>query len=853
MARVKANNNFWKKKRAASNLEESKTNSIDTIKRKFNRRGQKLPVNAKINSAVSVDEVSLTGATANIKELNNNDYDGIATKSQEDGGEQKIYKRKLIPNPLHRFASVNHVITLAVLDAQEINYTGLVVRNGPKYPVAQTAGRVGRDPTAFGNIGLNLELLVDNINIDSVVAPTPQNRQAQATKITFDVIEPFSIGVFFQAMKVQAIKAYGPEADYLRVPFALIIDFNGYDDDGNRVKDDVNLRKLRRVIPIGMRNVEMNASQGGGRYSCQAYPFNEMGLRDAFVSIKKQVTLTGSTIHELLQSGKDSLMNQLNSIGTEKKAKQKKNKEGETAEEIPHESTVIFFPDPFGVDNATLVPSEEDIAALNEDRAVMVRAGPPNVMEPTSVFSEARSTDKQLTTIFSTGQSAQVNVSNFLGSTEGDGGGLRLNQGKGQSYLGNKIGASKMLTNNTNPFNKKQFADADVVFDKKTNTYNRGKSSTTFLDNKITMKFEKGTKVTDIIENVIMFSEYGQSIGRTLETNKSKAPFVPWFRIHPQCWQLRDSFVRQHTGKDPVVFTYNVIPYNVAESMFVDPTDFAKGYDLLQSSVRKKYDYIYTGTNQDILNFDINYRFTFFDAQRERPNKTSNQGDRGDGDTTETNVITGKDSKFNYMPRSQKVISSGTPIAISQDTNERASGLDVDSPEVQIARQFNEKIVNSDVDLLQLRLRIVGDTYFLPNSGMGNLVVADLRNRNSAIEFGDNEMNYLNTQVHVEVNFNTPVDINEQTGDINLGTIQSSEQKQNIKLGVFSAIYRVTKVQSEFVAGKFEQDIELVAPQSMTLGQKETKGSSEATTKKTVEESKNNVNKRKKFRGVRQN
>ena len=271
MARVKANNNFWKKKREASNLEESKTNSIDTIKRKFNRRGQKLPVNAKINSAVSVDEVSLTGATANIKELNNNDYDGIATKSQEDGGEQKIYKRKLIPNPLHRFASVNHVITLAVLDAQEINYTGLVVRNGPKYPVAQTAGRVGRDPTAFGNIGLNLELLVDNINIDSVVAPTPQNRQAQATKITFDVIEPFSIGVFFQAMKVQAIKAYGPEADYLRVPFALIIDFNGYDDDGNRVKDDVNLRKLRRVIPIGMRNVEMNASQGGGRYSCQAY------------------------------------------------------------------------------------------------------------------------------------------------------------------------------------------------------------------------------------------------------------------------------------------------------------------------------------------------------------------------------------------------------------------------------------------------------------------------------------------------------------------------------------------------------------------------------------------------------
>ena len=87
-----------------------------------------------------------------------------------------------------------------------------------------------------------------------------------------------------------------------------------------------------------------------------------------------------------------------------------------------------------------------------------------------------------------------------------------------------------------------------------------------------------------------MFSEYGQSIGRTIERNKEPTPFVPWFRIHPQTWQLKDAYVKSHTGRDPVVFTYNVIPYRVAESMFVDPTDFTKGYDLLQASVVKKYD-----------------------------------------------------------------------------------------------------------------------------------------------------------------------------------------------------------------------------------------------------------------------
>ena len=91
-----------------------------------------------------------------------------------------------------------------------------------------------------------------------------------------------------------------------------------------------------------------------------------------------------------------------------------------------------------------------------------------------------------------------------------------------------------MFTSGTNPFNKKKFEDADVVYDKQTKTYNRGKSPTKFLDNEITMKFEKGTKVTDIIENVILLSEYGQSIGKTIENNKRAHVLVPWFRIHPK-------------------------------------------------------------------------------------------------------------------------------------------------------------------------------------------------------------------------------------------------------------------------------------------------------------------------------
>ena len=71
------------------------------------------------------------------------------------------------------------------------------------------------------------------------------------------------------------------------------------------------------------------------------------------------------------------------------------------------------------------------------------------------------------------------------------------------------------------------------MYDKQTKTYNRGKSSIKFLDNEITMKFEKGTKVTDIIENVILFSEYGQSIGKTIENNKRRTSLCPGLEYIP--------------------------------------------------------------------------------------------------------------------------------------------------------------------------------------------------------------------------------------------------------------------------------------------------------------------------------
>ena len=51
--------------------------------------GTKEVCSIKINNAVSVDEVALTGATAKVKEFEHEGSVAVVTKSQDDGDEQK--------------------------------------------------------------------------------------------------------------------------------------------------------------------------------------------------------------------------------------------------------------------------------------------------------------------------------------------------------------------------------------------------------------------------------------------------------------------------------------------------------------------------------------------------------------------------------------------------------------------------------------------------------------------------------------------------------------------------------------------------------------------------------------------
>ena len=245
--------------------------------------------------------------------------------------------------------------------------------------------------------------------------------------------------------------------------------------------------------------------------------------------------------------------------------------------------------------------------------------------------------------------------------------------------------------------------------------------------------------------------------------------------------------------------------------------------------VQKKYEYIYTGLNQDILDFEILYRFAFFKQTPSQYNKTANTSIVGDNESLDN--ATAKKTEQTYGQKSSigpNANSNPTNVGADQDKS-RQVGTGSESPELKIAREVNENIVSSDVDLFELNLRIVGDTYFLPNSGMGNYVskVVDRREiyneegqkRTVAAVFSnaDGEAALINGQILVEVDFKTPIDLGKE-GDMEFASFTSNTTTSD-KLGEFSGVYRVTNIVSHFRQGKFEQEVKMIRPQNMELQQ----------------------------------
>ena len=742
------------------------------------------------------------------------------------------------PNELSDFSTMNVNLEFAVLSAEEINDPdGTYRKNGPKNVVIRNGG-IGSETkvrTAYESaLGKDVEFFLDDIEWTSLINETG-NTNAQ--KFAFTVLEPYSMGLFLQALQLAATSS--GYKDYIGAPVLLTIDFLGYDENNNSGRAPY----ARRMIPVRFTSVTFETNEAGTTYSCEALAWNDIALMDLVQSVNTDLTISGTTVQEILQSGIESLAASLTQREIDQQAAGIKstgdqfvvmfpttkssadtnpvtasgNTGGGSATIDPYQITgsqrrdlLEYYNSIRGERNAERLQNAppglqreriaeqiaaeeaEYQAALNPDAGDPRRGtGYPPGIGPRPVVPVPPGFDSYVSE-FETRIAQQSQI------------GQRIREFAESAPQTSAIGKGKIVQSFVESGNH-PFARDGYTLDPETQVYSRNGVELQLSGDLRTFTFKAGSRIQDIITEVVIVSEFGQSLIERLN-NLEEDGMLEWFKIETQVYSIPDNNEVDRSGKTPSVFVFRVVPYKVHSSIFQAPTAAGAGYGTLKTEAAKQYNYIYTGFNQDILDFQIKYDKQFYTVQR------------ADGGNLSAGTRVGAANAMvqdNPEPTNTTggVPNPGVPeegVAETQQTTsvaESSGGSGYDNSAIGVARMFQEQFNNSDVDLAKCELQIIGDPFYISDSGLGNFNAGDTSYSNMN---NNGSMNYQNGEVDINLIFRTPIDYNEAGG------MDFPEDSKIVS--PFSGLYRVTKVKNNISSNTFTQTLSLLRRRNQTEG-----------------------------------
>lgn len=653
---------------------------------------------------------------------------------------KKLSGTKLpLPNPLFAYASYDYVLGLACLSSNEINNPDSTYMAGK--PVRLICKSANADPnnrikTAYGKF----DFFIDNVQLKSLIGFESGNNSNVAT-ISFDIIEPYSMGMFFVACE-QAALQQGHES-WREAPFLLTIEFRGNKETGQIA----NIPNTKRSIPFMFADISMTADLEGGKYSCKAMAWGGGAITDSVKQFKTDINAQGKSVQEILQTGENSVQAAMN-----KKYKQIAEQQGlETPDEV-----LIYFPTEVASDvGAASGSKSEDISFPS-----VTPVGSINLDAKTAVFEK-------------------------LGVSRSDINGTLVQNTGSANAIGN---ASMRLAATEAPITKdnKAYASTAGGYVRSLNT----------ADTSITsLSFAQSTDVLSAINNTILNSAFADE---TLQSSSIDATGMrnAWL-IVPQQYFISDK-VNVNSGEKAKLHVFKIIPYKTHNSKIISANVKPAGYDNLNGQVVKEYNYMYTGKNVDVLDFKIAFNFSFTAmlpvSSNAQSTDTATSVAQGDGAKPQANVNPvgqGRAPEPGTMAQVTKFVKTltGTDLTGGGGTETQAT---------RSARVWFDALTRGE-EMTVLRMKIIGDPYFIVQSGMGNYTSAPTQYQNLN---SDGTVNAQSGEVDIRVNFRSPIDINQSTGLYNFaGSTKSAPVNK------FSGIYQLCIVNSTFKGGQFRQEL----------------------------------------------
>jgi hypothetical protein len=700
------------------------------------------------------------------------DYQGSGKENKSKfNADQKIKSPNRVTNPLHVYSSFNSIFTLAVLTPEEVNFPAVLRTRLPQNIILRSGGSgASKVPTEYdknfntGKEGKAIrEFFISQVVVEQSMGIS-DNKQSNVNTTEFIVHEYYSMGLFIDTLR-QAAKQAGLK-NYLKAPYVLMIDFIGTDEKGNikQITDGDNVT-IRRIYPININTVDFSADQSGAQYRVLANAYNEVALSATSQQLEVDVTLKGNTVQELLQKSLQKAMDE-------------KRKSKTPRAPVPNE-IVINFP------KADEVIERANRKSFNNDE-------------------NDRATQKQF--------GAQTQKTILIGSTTPvnsmKNGGISFQQDVGSL---NDIGKAKInLTEE-----QRQRVSSNTL-----NVYDRVKKIGKFVNfpqGEATFLFTATKTIEDVITCVILFSDYAKNLLGNSDVNGMRK----WFKIIPRKYIIIDEEYLNDNGNYPYLLVFDVVENLVHEHVFL-PANTKPQTLNIENLIVKEYDYLYTGKNLDVLSFDIRVNAQYAqtiasDAARGKDNLNrkvkAEQQSKSSVDNSEDN---------NAADQAVGTGENKSSIYHSRAWQERIESVGELTDEQKIALEYHDKLMTSQVMLAKAEITILGDPYYLCDSGLGNYyarrVIDSADGKTKLFINADGSMDDTQGIPMVAVNFRTPLDSDE----FQKGIIVNEGAKVFKKLPDFSGVFSVNKITSTFEAGLFKQTLTLarVANQEILAAEK---------------------------------
>ena len=655
------------------------------------------------------------------------------------------------PNILSNYASYNYVISLSALTSQEFNFPDESYKKGKVLPIiCKTAGADpnNRIQTNYGKH----EFYINNLTFESLIG----YQTAKATNVStiqFDVYEPYSIGLFMLALQTAAANA--KHKNWRDAPFLLSIEFRGNTETGAISKVPFSTRH----IPIRLTTVNMTSNEQGTRYLINAFATQGLALTTEFANLRTDTIIKGKTIREVLQTGEQSLQTVVN----EKLQELVTKKDVAVADQV-----VILF------------PKEEDMASAKAAAAQSATESKTN--------------------------KAYVNPQQSSASTE-----ILDKIGVSASSLQQSISSVNKIGLQTMGFDQERRGEIPAgnqadTWDPVTRTWLRGKLIADIAEG--TFKFSQDMDIPTVINQIILASSYADA---ALAPEAAENGMVPWWRIDTQIYYVETDANETTSGKKPKIAVYRVVPFRAHLSKAAGANASIPGFDQIKSQVVKRYDYLFTGKNTEVLKFNIDFSVGFANVLA-ADSYTNTQGVVEAAATSKTKQE-GVAFQVDASPPGQKAptIPGQNPTQTNQsgtgNSTDFKGGGGTETATQRVAKTFHDAITNP-YDMIVLDLEIVGDPYWIINSGMGNfnaIQVPGVKDLNR-----DGSVSWQTSQVDIIVNFRSPIDINQVTGMYDFKSANHQDMTKDPKAGPaigFTGLYCVNRVKSEFRNGEFRQTL----------------------------------------------